>query len=102
MDYNRVMIVPVTHTLSSVSIVLYITCPWTLCHTRIVVLGFALVIVQAALQSQCITVYKLSLVRPGSPSWSSSIHYHFPFPFLSLPSLLCLIIWSLPFLHLFF
>jgi hypothetical protein len=38
----------------------------------------------------------------GSPSWSSSICYLVSFFLFSLPALACLVLFSLPFLHIFF
>jgi hypothetical protein len=75
MDRYWLIAVLETHTLSSSLIVLVYHMLMDITNPRIVVLGFALVIVQAALQSQHITVYKLSLVQSGFPSWSSSICY---------------------------
>jgi hypothetical protein len=102
MDWGRNIVVAQTHTLSSVLLFSSITCSWTLHHTRIVVLGFVThYLVQTPLQSES-HVYISRLVKTRDP-YPGLLQFaiSFPFPF-SLPSLLRLILWSLPFIHLYF
>jgi hypothetical protein len=77
-------------------------CPRTLRHTRIAVLGFVThSIVQTPLQSESY-VYISRLVKTRDP-YPGLLQFAIGFISLfNLPSLFCLFLWSLPFIHLYF
>jgi hypothetical protein len=100
MDRARSIVVAQTHTLSKALLFSLIMCIWTLCHTRIAVLGFMThYLVQTPLQSESY-VYISRLVKtrdlyPGLLQFaitcllscqSASSHYYLSLP-LSFPSL---------------
>jgi hypothetical protein len=102
MDRGQNMVVAQTHTLSKHYCSLSIRCTWTLRHTRIAILGFVThYLVQTPLKSKSY-VYLSRLVKTRDP-YPGLFQLAFVSKlFSSLPSLLRLFLWTLPFIHFYF